>query len=38
MNVFPLFIFNYRLIESLDYAFLLIIVVHVVKVFPFMHS
>jgi hypothetical protein len=37
MNVFPLCIFNYRLIESLDYACLLDIVVHVVKVFSFMH-
>jgi hypothetical protein len=33
MNVFPLCIFNYRLIESLDYACLLDIVVHVVKSF-----
>ena len=30
-------IFNYRLIESLDYACLLDTVVHVVKVFSFMH-
>jgi hypothetical protein len=28
---------NYRLIESLDYACLLIFVVHVIKVFSFMH-
>jgi hypothetical protein len=37
MNVFPLCILNYCLIEFLDYACLLDIVVHVVKVFSFMH-
>jgi hypothetical protein len=37
MNVFLLCIFNYRLIESLGYSFLLDIVVDVVKVFYFMH-
>jgi hypothetical protein len=37
MNVFPLCIFNYNLIESLDYAWLLDIDVHVIKVFSFMH-
>jgi hypothetical protein len=30
-------IFNYRLVESLDYACLLITAMHVVKVFSFMH-
>jgi hypothetical protein len=37
MNEFSLCIFNYRLTESLDYACLLDIVVHVVKFFYFMH-
>jgi hypothetical protein len=37
MNVFLLCIFNYHLIESLDYACLLDIVLHVIKVFIFMH-
>jgi hypothetical protein len=30
-------IFNYRSIESLEYACLLFIVVHVIKIFYFMH-